>query len=479
MEAVRRQTNLVQMFGSNMDCVPIQMTKSFTVRKIQKIQACTEKLEESCLRIAAYCRVSTEREEQRTSIQAQQDGLVRRIREHPGWKSAGVYVDEGLSGTNATNRPGFQRMIQDAKAGKIDRIITKSLSRFARNTLECIKYTRQLKKWGVSVLFEKENIDTGSVVSEMILTVMAAFAQEESRSNSENLKWGLRKGFENGQVRWMNIYGYRKEKNSNKGDAEWVIEPNEAMVVQRIFDMYDKGKNTVEITNTLNMDGIPSPKGKQWLQTVVADILDNEKYVGDYRAQKYISIDHLSHKSVLNRMEQVPSFYIENHHIPMIDREMWDRVVRIRQMRKKRHQSSQYPYGEVNLLCPCCGEKLVQRRTRHSRDAMLWCCFGENGCQGYALKTWQLNEAMLAAWRNTIPRVAPESVDYWWLDKYVDSIVPTIDEHIIVHWKNGKVSVNNIPIRSWAHEPTNILNFYKNYLVYVQQKKLKQYPPTE
>lgn len=155
------------------------------------------------IRVAAYCRVSTELERQQSSLETQMKVFNQRIREHPGWMLAGIYADEGLSGTNAAKRVEFQRMIADAEAGKIDYIITKSISRFARNTLDCIQTVRRLQSFGCQLYFEKENIDTGTAMSEMLLTVLAAFAQEESRSISENLKWGIRKRYEKGEVRWQ------------------------------------------------------------------------------------------------------------------------------------------------------------------------------------------------------------------------------------------------------------------------------------
>ena len=196
-----------------------------TIRKIQRTSIAATKLPETRkFRVAAYCRVSTEMETQQTSIQTQMDVFERRIREHAGWEFAGIYADE-LSGTSAKKRPEFMRMMRDAEEGKIDCIIAKSLSRFARNTLDCLTYLRQLQAWGVRVLFEKEHIDTGSAMSEMLLTVLAAFAQEESRSISENVKWGLRKSFEKGEVRWTKLYGYQQG---------WEIDPEEAEIVRRM-----------------------------------------------------------------------------------------------------------------------------------------------------------------------------------------------------------------------------------------------------
>ncbi len=428
------------------------------------------------IRVAAYCRVSTNEEEQETSLQTQMVVFEQRIREHEGWTLAGIYSDTGITGTSAEKRPEFQRMIQDAEAGKIDYIITKSLSRFARNTLDCLTYVRKLQTLGVGVLFEKENLDTGTAMSEMILTVLAAFAQEESRSISSNTKWGLRKGFEEGQVRWRPIYGYRREKeivDGKKVDV-WRIEPTEAEIIRRIYRLYERGQDSVAIMNTLNAEGIPSPNGKSWCQTAVTDILDNEKYVGDFCAQKVYYVDHLTHKKVPNNKGVLPSYYMENHHAAIVDRQLFDRVQKIRRMRNDRYSSNQYPYGEAQLICPRCGQKLVQRSTRHSRERMLWGCFGEKGCQGYALKTWQLNEAVRAAYENRADKSgmipAPETIEFWWLDEYVESIQPKLDNTVTVHWKDGLVSTVRIPVLSWAHTPESVLQHYKKYVAYCKQK---------
>lgn len=184
---------------------------------------------EEKLRVAAYCRVSTDSDEQETSFETQVEVYEKKIRANPAWEYAGVYTDEGITGTKASKRPGFQKMIKDAENGKIDRILTKSISRFARNTIDCIAYVRHLKELGTTILFEKENIDTGSTYSEMLLTVLAAFAQEESRSISANITWGVRKRFENGQERWAKMFGYRKDFDT--GETYIIVEEDRKSVV--------------------------------------------------------------------------------------------------------------------------------------------------------------------------------------------------------------------------------------------------------
>ena len=196
------------------------------------------------IRVAAYCRVSTDSDEQQMSFDTQVEVYKEKIKADPDWVLAGIYADDGISGTGVARRTDFLRMINDARAGKIDRIITKSISRFARNTLECIQYVRELKALGVTILFEKENIDTGGAFSEMLLTVMAAFAQEESRSLSENIKWGVRKRYEEGTDRGVQIFGYMK--NEETGET-YIINKKEAGIVQGIFDMYERGSSYMDI----------------------------------------------------------------------------------------------------------------------------------------------------------------------------------------------------------------------------------------
>ena len=446
-----------------------------TVSKIQRapIRNAAKPRPAKLLRVAAYCRVSTDMTEQQSSLAAQMEVFNRRISEHPGWTLAGIYADEGFSATSTTKRKEFQRLMHDAEAGKIDYIITKSLSRFARNTLDCLTYIRKLQALGVNLLFEKENIDTGSAMSEMLLTVLAAFAQEESRSISENIKWGLRKGYESGQVRWQQLYGYRKGETASRTkscEAEWVIQPDEAAVVRRMFDQYEHGISLPEIAKSL--ENTPSPNGKgRWTPHAVWNVLTNEKYVGDVCTQKYVTNDHLSHKAVRNTTEDVPSYYLRNHHAAIVSRKTFERVQKIRTMKSNLNGSMQYPYGELDLRCPCCGKQLIQRQMRTNGPKMLWCCFGEGSCRNYAVKTWQLDIAVMdAATKANMPDML-KTVEYWWLDELVESIQPTIDNRVIVHWKDGNVTEGAIPVKCWQHEPSRLLDCYRRYIEDLEQGK--------
>lgn len=356
-------------------------------------------------RVAAYCRVSTDMEEQQGSFEGQVKTYTALIRSHADWELAGIYADEGFSGTNAAGRPQFLRMIKDCEEGKIDLIITKSISRFARNTLECLTYVRHLQNLGVNILFENNNIDTRTAFSEMLLTILAAFAQEESRSISENTKWGIRKRFENGISRWCRLYGYTSEKG-----VDYTIVPEQAAVVQKIFSLYEHGENIGNIKEYLEKNNIPSPEGKEtWERPVILRILKNERYAGDILLQKYLTTDHISHRAVKNACTEVPAYYIENHHTPIINRKTFDRVQKILEMQsigtasgRRSGKCIQYPFGGL-LRCPDCGQPLHQRavyvQTCRNRTQG-WCCeVGEDACRGFVIRSQFVEEAVLEAYR--------------------------------------------------------------------------------
>jgi DNA invertase Pin-like site-specific DNA recombinase len=245
-------------------------------------------------RVAAYCRVSTDKEEQQSSLETQMNSFQSLINARGDWELAGIYADEGLSGTRAANRVEFQRMIADCEAGQIDYIVTKSISRFARNTVECLQYVRKLKDIGIYIYFEKERLDTSNTSSEMLLSILAAVAQEESHSISENLKWGYRKRFQIGIPKWPPTYGYRFQDGKVNEYA------TEARAVKRIFELYVSGRSLPQIDRVLQQEGYPPPGGKKWWPKTLATILHNEKYMGDVMMQKSYTVDHLSHKKVQN-----------------------------------------------------------------------------------------------------------------------------------------------------------------------------------
>ena len=259
-------------------------------------------------RVAGYARVSTESDEQFTSYEAQVDYYTRHIKSNPEWEFVEVYTDEGITGTNTKKRDGFNRMIEDAVNGKIDLILTKSVSRFARNTVDSLVTIRQLKEKGVEVYFEKENIYTFDGKGELLLTIMSSLAQEESRSISENVTWGQRKRFADGKVNlpYKQFLGYRKG-----ADGFPEIVPEEAVIVRRIYSRFMEGLTPCAIANELTADGILTPAKKQtWQTSTVESILHNEKYKGAALLQKCFTVDFLTKKKKQNEGE-VPQYYVE------------------------------------------------------------------------------------------------------------------------------------------------------------------------
>jgi len=271
------------------------------------------------LRVAAYARVSMESERLEHSLSAQISRYSERIQSHPGWEYAGVFADNGISGTS-TERPEFQRLMAECEAGHIDMILTKSISRFARNTLDTLVAVRHLKELGITVQFEKERIDTMTDKGELLLTLLASFAQEESRSLSENVKWGTRKrmekGIPNGHFR---ILGYRWE------GEHLVIVPEEAAIVRRIFQNFLDGKSRLETEREFDAEGIRTPNGCRFQDSSIKTILTNITYTGNLLLQKEYVSDPINGKRMKNRGE-LPQFFVANTHEAIIDRETFDFV---------------------------------------------------------------------------------------------------------------------------------------------------------
>lgn len=276
------------------------------------------------IRVAVYCRVSTGDESQQTSYTTQKAFYTDLITKKPGWIFAGIYADEAKSGTNREHREEFNRMMKDAMDGKLDYIVTKSISRFARNTIDSLTCTRELRqlKPPVGIYFEKENIDTLDAKGELILTILSALAQDESRSISDNIRWSIQKNFQAGipHINLKRMLGY--ELGENK---EWVIVPEQAEIVRYIFDRYAKGQTANKIARELNQMGKTTVNGRKWTASAVLIVLRNEKYVGDVEMQKTITKDFLTHRSSINKGE-APRYYVKNHHVGIIDRVTWDKV---------------------------------------------------------------------------------------------------------------------------------------------------------
>ena len=329
------------------------------------------------LRVAPYCRVSTGSEEQQTSFTAQMEYFTRRIADNKDWTMVKMYADKGITGTSAKKRPEFLKMIRDAEKGKIDLVITKSVSRFCRNTLDGLEYVRRLKKCGVGVYFEKENTNTLYMDNEMILTFMMSQAQSESESLSTNVKWGFRKRFANGVVyyHYDTLLGYRRGP-----DGEPEIDPNEAPVVRRIFARFLMGQSYQQICDGLMADGIKTaPGSEKWYGSTVKSILQNEKYVGDAVLQKTVSEDLFDRQRVKNE-GQLPKYYVHDCHPAIIDRATFDAVQRGLKLRTKTDGS-----GEAHLLsglvkCADCGSTMS--KCSNGKRAYLRCkLYADSGKQ--------------------------------------------------------------------------------------------------
>ena len=332
-------------------------------------------------RVAAYARVSTDSEEQLTSYEAQVDYYTRYIQSRPDWEFVGVYADEGISATNTKRRESFNRMVQDALDGKIDLIVTKSVSRFARNTVDSLTTVRKLKDAGVEVYFEKENIWTLDSKGELLITIMSSLAQEESRSISENVTWGQRKRFADGKVSipYGQFLGYRK---GTDGLPE--IVPEQAEIVRSIYRMCIEGISTNAIAKHLTQQGVPTPAGKQvWQRATVESILRNEKYKGAALLQKKFTVDFLQKKMKVNEGE-VPQYYVEHSHEAIIDPEEWERV-QLELARRKNSTRRTYSNGPFagKIICGDCGEvygsKVWHSTSKYRR--VIWQCnakYGEN-----------------------------------------------------------------------------------------------------
>ena len=327
-------------------------------------------------RVAAYCRVSKNIELQQTSLETQIDAYQRIIAERLDWQLVDIYYDKGITGTCANKRPGFLKMIEDCKEGKIDLILAKSISRFARNTVDMLEYTRMLKGIGVSVYFEKERIDTGDLTSEMLLTVYAAFAQEESHSISENVRRGYRQRFQMGIAKYTKVYGYRADENNKN---LWHIVESEASIVKELFDRYLKGEKIHDICDDLNQRGVPAPNGEIWYPSSIAKLLKNEKYAGDVTMQKTIVVDLLNHVSKKNN-GIAPIYKKKGHHEAIVSREDFETVQRMFLLKDFKHGSQQYPYYDY-LRCPHCGGQMIQFMTALPQAQVAWICKDCHTCK--------------------------------------------------------------------------------------------------
>lgn len=352
--------------------------------------------------------VSTDSEEQASSYEVQVEHYTQFIEKNPEWELAGIFADDGISGTNTKKKEEFNRMIEACMAGHIDMIITKSISRFARNTLDCLKYIRKLKEKNIPVFFEKENINTMDSKGEVLLTIMASLAQQESQSLSQNIKLGLQYRYQNGevQVNHNRFLGYTKDE-----DGHLIIEPTEAEVVKRIYREYLEGSSLLQIGRGLEADGILTAAGKaKWRPETLRKILQNEKYIGDALLQKTYTVDFLNKKRVQNN-GIVPQYYVENSHPPIIPRDLYMQVqeemvrranLHSGEKRKKRVYSSKYALSSI-VYCPKCGD--IYRRiawNNRGKHSTVWrCCtrveHGPTACDAPTIQESKLQAAVIKA----------------------------------------------------------------------------------
>jgi DNA invertase Pin-like site-specific DNA recombinase len=344
-------------------------------------------------RVAAYARVSSGKDSMKHSLSAQVSYYNGMIGKRPDWEFAGVYADDDATGTKDT-RTEFQRLLADCRAGKIDMVVTKSVTRFARNTVTTLETVRELKLLGVDVYFEKENIHSISGDGELMLSILASYAQEESYSVSENLKWRLRKKFMEGRPSSTVIMGYKLV------DGKFIVVPEEAETVRMIFDDFLGGMGKIAIAKKLNALGIPAKRGGSWNENTLFLMLRNEKYKGDTLLQKSFIEDHISKKKRKNKGE-LPMYYVEGSHEAIIDKETFGRVQdemarRVALQRPPRAQAKTYPFTG-KIVCGQCG-KSYRRKTTHAGtpyEKAVWACSAYKRLGKTACNSRQIPEDIL------------------------------------------------------------------------------------
>lgn len=362
------------------------------------------------LRVAAYCRVSTDQEDQMHSFEAQVDYYTRYIGEHENYQLAGIYADGGISGTSTKKREQFRKMIADCEQGKIDMVITKSISRFARNTQDCLMYSRKLKNLGIGIVFEKEHINTLDSTGELLFTILSSLAQDESRNISENCKWGIRSKFKNGEmhINTTTFLGYDKDE-----EGKLIINPEQAATIERIYNEFLWGNNPQTIAKRLEDDGVPGCMGQtKWYPSSIIGILKNEKHMGDALLQKTYTADFLTKRQVKNEGE-LTQYYVKDSHTGIIDKERWTAVQQEFERRekfKKKHGIANYSYGaEINpftarIFCGDCGSSYT-RKAWKSRGIIQWQCknyrkYNEEGCGNAIIRQEDMGKAFVKAFNS-------------------------------------------------------------------------------
>lgn len=398
-------------------------------------------------RVAAYARVSSDKDAMLHSLSSQVSYFSKMIQSHESWKYVGVYSDEGITGTKS-NRQGFTKMILDAKAGKIDIIVTKSLSRFARNTVDCLKTIREMKAINVDIFFEEQNIHTLSSNGEFLISLLAGYAQEESRQCSENTLWRVRKNFKEGKpYGGSSMLGYKLEK------GKFTVVPEEADVVRRIFDLYLAGNGFCKISRMLTDDGIKSYTGKAWNKSTVGEVISNVTYTGNLHLQKTYTENHVTKKTMKNKGEK-PMYVVEGNHEPIISQEEFDRAQALRKAKAvgKRGGKSGPAYPFTGLIrCGECGRLFKHKVTKYYEN---WCCsqydeLGKAYCDSKKIRDDVLRKACAEALKT-------DSFDEALFKERVSSIDAFNGNRLVFHFKDGtaKEVLWQSPSRkdSWTEE---------------------------
>ena len=400
------------------------------------------------LRVAAYARVSSSKDAMLHSLSAQVSYYNKYISSHDDWEFVGIYADEGISGTKE-DRDEFQRMINDCRAGKIDLILTKAISRFARNTMTMLEIVRELKNLNVDVFFEEQNLHSISSDGEMVLTLLASVAQEEARSVSENQKWRIRKDFEKGLIWGGNsAYGYRI---INK---KMVIIPEEAKLVKRIFQLYIGGLGFQKISKLLNDEGIPAMRAKRWNKQSLQQIIANINYTGDLLLQKTYNENYLTKKTKINRGE-LDQFFVENDHEAIITRDEYYAALEIRRKRVEYFKLDNFKVRTYPLTgfvrCGNCGKNYNHKRTRYTEK---WSCvtyqnMGKAECDAKSVPDAELT-------RITLEVLNIKELDRDLIEDKLECIEVFKDNKLLYHLLDGSTverTWNDISRRdSWTEE---------------------------
>ena len=399
------------------------MARKVTVIPANPIKITTAVDEGHKTRVAAYCRVSTDHEEQEGSFNNQVSYYTNMIAGNPDYELAGIFADDGISGTGTKKRSGFMDMIQACEEGRVDLVITKSVSRFARNTQDSLNYSRKLKALGIPIIFEKENVNTMDSSGELMFTILSSLAQEESRNISENTACGIRSKFQRGipHINTESLLGYDKDENGNL-----VINEEQAYVVRRIYRDFLEGWTVSEISRRLNAEGIPGVRGKaSWYPVTIERVLKNEKHVGDLLMQKTYTSDFLTKTQAENNGE-LEQYYVKDDHPGIVSREEWEAVqleLERRETFRQRHgvhtegSSTDDPLYS-RIFCGHCGGKMIRKNWRGNR-APFWKCENaekKNGhtCSSENVKEADLKQAIVIAWNSLVEKRSEKVAAWQW-----------------------------------------------------------------